>query len=189
MKYLLFITLFFTVLFNSLYACTLVTDDDLRFLRITYYSAVENEDDVETLGNYIVKKFGADKKNYPPIILAYVGGIEALKSKHSFWITSKYNHLVKSMEIFEKAVEKDPNNLEIRFMRFSILHYVPSIVGYGSEKKSDLTTVYNLLTNKQIKNIPADILTGMAQFLIDSNRLEPYQIEELKKVKTELARL
>jgi hypothetical protein len=186
MKTVLYLFVFITLLSNLLIANPDLTNEDLQYVRTTYYSAVENEDEIVTLNNYITKRFGNNKNNYPPIILAYVAGIEALKSKHAFWITTKYNYLVKSMEIFEKAVEKDPNNLEIRFMRFSILHYVPSIVGYGNEKNADLNTVYSLLVKKRSQNLPNDIIAGMIQFLIDSDRLEPNRVEELIKLKNDL---
>ncbi|HPN38117.1 MAG TPA: hypothetical protein PL041_06910 [Melioribacteraceae bacterium] len=189
MKTIFYILIIGMSLINAIFASSLVGYDDLQFLRTTYYSAVENEDDVDKLEKFIQKKYGMSQESYPPIVLAYIAGIEALKSKHSFWITTKYKYLVKSMDIFEKAVNKSPNDLEIRFMRFSILHYVPGIVGYSKEKESDLTMVYNLLIKQTTNDLPKDIRMGMAQFLIDSDRLENKQIEELNKLKIELAKL
>jgi len=164
-----------------------ITNNDLQFLRNTYYSAVENEEEIKKLNSFIVSKYGNNIETYPAIIIAYYAGIEALFSKHAFWITTKYKHLVKSMDLFEKAVSKESDNLEIRFMRFSILHYVPSIVGYGEERESDLNAVYNLLLNKQYLIVPKDIQIGMMKFLIDSDRLENEKVETLNKLINELA--
>ena len=181
MKYLFFVFFNIVVLSSYLHAYTPVSAEDLQFLRVTYYSAVENEDDVETLSNFIVKKFGSDRTKYPPIILAYVGGIEALKSKHAFWITTKYSLLIKSMEIFEKAVEKDPNNLEIRFMRFSILHYVPSLLGYGKEREEDANEIFKLLMKKDFSLVNKEIQIGIFEFMISSERIDNASIKILQK--------
>ncbi len=177
------IILFFTQNLNA----TAISNSDLQFLRTTYYSAVENENDIELLNSFIKSQFGNDINNYPALILAYIAGIEALNSKHSFWITTKYKYLVKSMELFNKAVEKDPDDLEIRFMRFSILHYVPGIVGYSNERESDLNTIYNLLIKRKQTSVPNDIQLGMVQFLIDSDRLDEKQTSELLKLKNNMA--
>lgn len=189
MKTFTFIFIFQLTLFTNLLANINITNNDLDFLRNTYYSAVENKDDIDKLYNFIVSKFGKSTKDYPPIIISYMAGIEALKSKHAFWITTKYDYFLKAMDLFEKAIALDPNNLEIRFMRFSVLHYVPSILGYSSERGEDLLTIYNLLSKKNYSSVPKDIQLGMVQFLLDSDRLSQKQFLELNKIKIELANL
>lgn len=77
----------------------------MEYLRTTYYEAVEKENKVEELENYLLSKY--DNKNIPPIITAYLGGVNALKSKHAFWITTKYSYFLDSMELFAEAIKKE----------------------------------------------------------------------------------
>jgi len=171
------------VMTNNAFASNNVYDTTEReFLRKTYYSAVENEEQIIKLKNYIEFKYTDNEKVYPPIILAYKAGIKALESKHTFWITTKYKYLVESMELFEKAVNKDPDNLEIRFMRFSILHYVPAIVGYSGERESDKNVIFDKLFEKDYSLVPKDIQAGMISFLTESDRLTDLQLTEINKL-------
>lgn len=152
----------------------------LSEIREIYYAGVEDDHYVDTLQTVIYENFGRDTDNYPVKILAYYAGLDALKSKHAFWPFSKMNYLSSSMDIFAKAIEKAPESLEIRFMRFSILHYVPGILGYGNEKEEDLKVIYNLLLSKNNIELDYDIQEGIAQFLIESGRLVDEQVQTLK---------
>ncbi|MDZ7766221.1 MAG: hypothetical protein U5K00_17670 [Melioribacteraceae bacterium] len=140
-------------------------------LRLTYYAGVENEEYIDSLQSILIKKFGEDTSKYSPIALAYQAGLNALKSKHAFWPFTKMTYLNESMDVFSEAVERDSTNLEIRFMRFSILYYVPGILGYNEEEESDMNAVYGLLLEKDFSKINFDLQEGMAQFLIRSELL------------------
>lgn len=151
----------------------------LEELRLTYYAGVEDEAYIDTLQSILSNKFGEDTSKYLPIALAYKAGIKALKSKHAFWPFTKMTYLNESMDIFDEALEKDSTNLEIRFMRFSILYYVPGILGYSEEEKNDLRIVYELLLEKDFSKINFEIQEGMAQFLIRSELLTFEQEQKL----------
>lgn len=140
-------------------------------LRLTYYAGVEDEEYIDSLQSILIKKFGEDTAKYSPIALAYQAGLNALKSKHAFWPFTKMTFLNESMDVFSEAVERDSTNLEIRFMRFSILYYVPGILGYNEEEESDMNAVYGLLLEKDFSKINFNLQEGMAQFLIRSELL------------------
>lgn len=50
---------------------------------------------------------------------------------------SKLNYFNKGKEILEKSINKDSENVELRFLRFTIQSKAPSILGYSSEIKND----------------------------------------------------
>ncbi len=165
-----------------------VSKDLIEKIRTTYYSGVENEDYVDSLQTLINTNFSENKKNYPTIVLAYSAGIEALKSKHAFWPFNKMSYLNSSMDLFAEALLQDPNNLEIRFMRFSILHYVPGILGYSKEREEDQKVIFNLLSQNTAQNIPFELKEGIISFLIDSGRLSDLEIKSLKNIKISLTK-
>lgn len=157
-----------------------VQESILTELRLKYYSAVEESDSVKALEQMVTELSKSNKLHSDEILTAYRGGIMALKAKHAFWPFSKLSYLNESMEILDSIISKVPDNLEIRFMRYSILHYVPDFLGWGDEKKADASKIYVLLMAKEYKGLPDELITGITQFMLDSDRLSPLQEAELE---------
>lgn len=158
-------------------------EDELKILeelRIKYYKAVEDEDYLYELENFIKKNI-SKKEKFILYEIAYTGGVEALKSKHAFWPIKKLNHLNESMKYLSKAIELEPENLEIRFMRFSILHYVPSFIGYSKERDDDAKMIFKLLMKKDYSLLNKDIQKGIIEFMISSERIELSSAKILEK--------
>lgn len=143
----------------------------LEKIRFVYYEAVENENKIEELEKIIVNNYSTDLTNYPSIILAYWGAVDALKAKHAFWPFTKLSLLNKSMELMGEALNKSPDDLEIRFMRFSILHFIPSILGYGEERDSDMEKITELIKDNNTGSLDPSMQKGIIEFLIESGRL------------------
>lgn len=154
-------------------------------LRKLYYKAVEDDKHISDLENFINFSLPQSEKFYFYRIL-YLGGLEAVKSKHAFWPLKKLNYLKASMKYLNQSIKIDSENLEARFMRFSILHYVPSFLGYGNEREEDAKEIFNLLINKKYDLINKEILIGIYEFMISSERLD---INSTKKLKYELSTL
>ena len=159
----------------------------INYVRQTFYEAVEDEDKTYSLEKFIITKFSSDQSKYDPVILAYFGAVEALKGKHAFNPFSKLNHVIRALDIIESAINKEPRSLEIRFVRFSILHHLPGILGYGSERDEDLSIICQLLKEQNYSEVSTELQQGIIQFMIDSERLDVNQTSELKKIAFSLA--
>lgn len=179
------------IFFIIIYTISLFASDDFKEvlpnsfieeLRVTYYNGVEDEKYIDSLQLLVKSYYSKNQNNIPTIILAYSAGIDALKSKHAFWPFTKMSYLNSSMDLFKEVVNKDPNNLEIRFMRYSILHYVPGILGYSAELKEDQKVILSLLSRNEFQNVSDDLRNGIINFMIDSGRLTTAQISSLKLV-------
>ncbi len=140
-------------------------------LRTTFYKAVEDEDQVDVLLEQIQIRFSENLAIYPPIVLAYYGAAETLIAKHSYNPYKKWKYLKDGLEKIEKAINKSPNSLEIRFIRFSILHYIPSFLGYSKEREEDLSIIYHLLLKRDYSEVNFSVQNGIKNFLLDSERL------------------
>ncbi|MDQ7817766.1 MAG: hypothetical protein RDU14_12140 [Melioribacteraceae bacterium] len=149
--------------------------DVLEFIRTNYYASVENEDLVEEIEKFIVRNFSSDKEKYPNLILAYIAALQSVKSKHAFWPFTKLEYFNQSMELFKNVISKEPNSLEIRFLRFAILHHVPGFLGHATERQEDANIIVRLLLLKDYSSISEDIQQGIAEFLIKSKRLLLFQ--------------
>jgi hypothetical protein len=159
----------------------------INYVRHTFYEAVEDENKTYALEKFIISKFSTDQSKYDPVILAYFGAVEALKGKHAFNPFSKLNHVIKALDIIEIAINREPMSLEIRFVRFSILHHLPGILGYNSEREEDLNIICRLLQEKNYSEVSTELQQGIIQFMIDSERLDDKQANELKKIAISLA--
>lgn len=151
----------------------------LNELRLTYYKAVEEEDSIPELEEFIAKNYTAISEINKALAFAYTAGIDAVKSKHAFWPLTKLNYLEKSLETLASAVKIEPDNLEVRFMRFSILHYVPGFLGYSNERNEDAKVIYKELLKKNYSILDKKIQKGIYEFLVDSERLSEKESELL----------
>lgn len=184
MKFTALIILLFSL---NIFANGNIDSLTLEKIRTTFYAAVEDEDKLYELEELIHTKFNNNSKSRSGIILAYIGGIEALKAKHAFNPVSKLSYLLDALDILEESIKIDPDKLEIRFMRFSILHHVPGILGYGSERDADKNSIVSLLKQKNYDDLSYDIQKGILTFMLESERLNPSQQTDLEKLLTSMA--
>ncbi len=156
-----------------------INPEVLETIRLNYYASVEDEDFVEETEKLITKHFSANSDNYPNLILAYIAAFESVKSKHAFWPFTKLKYFNSSMEMFEKVIANDPDNLEIRFLRYAILEHIPSFLGHSKERNDDAQIIYKELLKNDYSSIKPDIQKGIAVFLLRSQRLNKEQENKL----------
>lgn len=178
-KFLIILLLFIS---NTYFATCQNDTLSLSNIRKLFYQSVESESKLDILKQSIKLFFGEKKDNYPPIGLAYYGASLTLEAKHSYNPISKINRLKEGLNFLDKSVKSDNNNLEIRFLRFSVLHHLPDILGYGKEKREDADTIYKLLINQDFSNLSYDLQRGIANFLINSKRISKEQITKLNLI-------
>lgn len=68
---------------------------------------------------------------------------------------TKLNYFNKGKEILEKAIKEDTENVELRYLRFTIQSKAPGILGYSSNLKSDkefLLKKIKTITDVTLKN-------------------------------------
>ncbi len=153
---------------------------EVEYIRSTFYEAIEEEKKLDELVEYLSLPDLEKRIAEEPILMAYFGMAEALKSKHAFWPFSKFSYFLDSMDILEVAVRMDPDNLEIRFLRFSVLHHVPGILGYSEEMEDDLKRILLLLEENDFREDEYDLINNVKDFLIYSERLTEEQLSKIR---------
>lgn len=156
--------------------------ETINQIRKLFYEAVESEDKLEELENFFSKSFSEKALIYHPALLAYTGAIDALKAKHAFNPFTKFSRVLSSLSTLERAVNREPNNLEIRFIRFSILHNLPAFLGYGKERNDDIMVIVSQLANKDYIKYDPKLQKNVIEFMLDSERLNASQTVQLKKL-------
>ncbi|HEX8546647.1 MAG TPA: hypothetical protein VF691_06765 [Cytophagaceae bacterium] len=152
---------------------------NLSELRTRYKKAVEDEDEADALFK-IVSSNESDA-----VFLAYKAGLESIKAKHAFNPAKKISHVSTSMKTFEKAVAKDPENIEIRYLRFVIQYHVPSFMGYSKNLDEDKSVIVKNFDKAEQYKIDLKYLQEIAGFMIYSKKLteaETIKIKALAKL-------
>lgn len=76
-------------------------------------------------------------KNNSATHLAYLGGLQTIWANHVFSPISKLNTFKEGKKNIEQAIKKEPDNVELRFIRLSVKKNAPSFLRYKSNIKED----------------------------------------------------
>jgi len=96
------------------------------------------------------------------LFMGYKACATMLMAKHVFNPFSKLSHFKRGREMLEKAIQFDRNNIELRFLRYTIQTNVPSFLNYSQSKDLDrlfLVNSLNKLNDQKLKKIIAAYLT------------------------------
>ncbi|WP_316830873.1 hypothetical protein [Pedobacter aquatilis] len=119
--------------------------------------------------------------NKTALITAYCGTLEALKAKHSWNPYNKIKYVKVSLRTMQKAIDMDKENMEIRFMRFSIEHYTPGFLGFSKDLPVDRKEIIKHYENRNFGLADEELIKNVARFMIDSKRCTSEEIKILKK--------
>lgn len=87
-------------------------------------------------------------------LIAYKGAGITLKSRLSKKIKDKRAFFIKGVNFIELAIDKEPDNIELRFIRLGIQENTPKLLKYKTkiaEDKSFILANYNTIRSKSLK--------------------------------------
>lgn len=140
---------------------------------------VKAVDDVKLTESLLVKLNKLSNKS--ALVTAYIGTLEALKAKHAWNPYNKIKYVKVSMQTMQQAINMDKDNMEIRFMRFSIQHYTPSFLGFSKELALDRKEIVKHYQNGSFGVADQTLVKNVAKFMVESNRCTPDEVKILKK--------
>jgi len=156
-------------------------DHILSFVRHAFYNSIENSDSADILIKYFSEGSGSGLRNRYPVLKAFSGATETLLAKHSYNPYVKLKYLQKGLAQITEALESEPDNIEIRFLRYTILYHLPSFLGYSEEQKADAGAILRLLLNKQTDHISDKLVKGILDFMIESSDVSGKKKTELRR--------
>ena len=119
-------------------------DLDVNHLREEYYKCVSDAERTNALHERLVSL-----KSDKAVVVGFIGALEALKAKHAWNPYRKMEYLAKASSTLEKAIATDPNNIEIRFLRYTVEYFVPSFLGYSKHINEDKAVIIqNIIQRK-----------------------------------------
>ena len=150
------------------------TEPDLKALRQQMLVALNSSATTDSLYNSLGKL-----RVKSPVVLGYMGGLDALKAKHAWNPYSKIRFLSASENVLQQAINADPHNIEIRFVRFSIEYHLPGFLGMAKNLADDRDEMIRQLTNKNYGTADKKLTLNLIKFLIDSKKCSARQTEAL----------
>ncbi|MFC0515338.1 hypothetical protein ACFFGT_14050 [Mucilaginibacter angelicae] len=156
-------------------------EPNLKMLRKQMVMAIDKSKTTDSLYSSL-----DNIKDKSGIVNGFIGALLALKAKHAWNPYSKIKYINRSEKVFKQAVAADPHNIEIRFMRFSIEHNVPSILGFNKDLVADSEDIIAQLDKKNYGSADKELTIAIIKFLIHSKRCTPAQNQVLNKHLTEL---
>jgi len=164
----------FIITFNAGYAQ--LSSKEIAVLKIKMVKAVENSKLTDSLFTRLNKL-----SNKTALVTGYTGTLEALKAKHSWNPYTKVKFVGRSLKTMKKAIDMDKQNMEIRFMRFSIEHFTPSFLGFSKDLNVDRKEIVKHFQNDNFGGTDKELVKNVAKFMIDSKRCTAEEIKILQK--------
>lgn len=166
------VALFFT---TSAFKADDTNEPNLHRIRKLLVTALESKKTTDSLYSHL-----SGIKDRSALLNAYMGTLEALKAKHAWNPYYKIKYLNDSEKTFKGAVNADPHNIEIRFMRFSIEHNVPKFLGINKNLIADREEMIKQIDRKYYSSADKTLVKTIINFLLESKRCTPAENENLK---------
>lgn len=135
---------------------TSFNNPEMNEVRTNYKVAVQDKNVCKKM----IEKLEQSKEK-STVYLAYLGGYQTIWANHVFNPMSKLATFKKGKKNIELAISKEPENVESRYIRFSVQKNSPSFLGYNNNLKEDKDF---LVKNK--KNINSDLLQKNIETLL-----------------------
>lgn len=169
--------LLFLLLLGSIQICKAqLSPKEISVLKTDLIRAVESSKLTDSLYNNLTRL-----SNKNALITAYLGTLEALKAKHSWNPYNKIKYVKVSLKTMQKAINMDKENMEIRFMRFSIEHFTPGFLGFSKDLAVDRKEIIKHYQNRNFGVADEELIKNVAKFMIESKRCTAGEIKILKK--------
>ncbi len=117
------------------------------------------------------------------VMTAYYGASSAAAPQCILNPASKISYFRRGKQLLAKAVEQQPENFEIRFLRFATQTMTPDFLGYNQHIAEDKAFLLkNLSKGRQLQE-NKKIFDIMLKFMLDSKYLTPAEKRSISMLK------
>ena len=130
----------------------------------------------------IFYKLLADYKDRDGLVLAYKGASEAIRARDASMF-NKLTYVQDAAKTFEQAVSIDPQNPEIRFLRFSVESNLPAFLGLSKHVDEDKEMLLSAALSHPKSGLDAEAFRTVRDFLVQRGHVSEGDAQKLNKVK------
>ena len=127
-------------------------------------------------------KLLADYKDRDGLVLAYKGAAEAIRARDASMF-NKLSYVQDAAKTFEQAVSIDPQNPEIRFLRFSVESNLPPFLGLSKHVDEDKQMLLSAALSHPKSGLDAEAFRTVRSFLVGRGHVSESDAQRLSKVK------
>lgn len=121
------------------------TEPEILEIRNLFEASANNKASADQL----LKLLSGTTQSASPLLICYQGATEMMLAKYAFNPINKLKKFTKGKSLIEEAVKKEPQHLEIRFLRFAIQTNLPAFLNYNDDIQMDKKYLLdNLKTTK-----------------------------------------
>ncbi|MBH8559838.1 hypothetical protein I7X13_17390 [Hymenobacter sp. BT442] len=127
-------------------------------------------------------KLLADYQDRDALVLGYKAASEAIRARDASMF-NKLTYVQDAAKTFEQAVGLDPQNPEIRFLRFSVESNLPAFLGLSKHVEEDKEMLLNAALNHPGTGLDAEAFRTVRGFLVGRGHVSEEEAQRLSKVK------
>lgn len=147
-------------------------------LRKIYYQAANEKQVYEQLAQHLANYKGNDV-----LIQGFQAGIEGVGAKYASGLYSKIKHVRNSAQAFEKVISKDPQNPEVRFLRYTIEYHIPRYLLMSGNLQEDKKIILNSLLTYPRSGVDAEAFKIMRDYFLRDNHSTADEKKQLRNLK------
>ncbi len=139
----------------------LFTKLDVADVRLEYKKAAQSKEKTMALFSQLENI----SKHDEIVLVAYKGAVTTLKSRYQNGFKNKKTTFKEGVSLINFAIEKQPNNIEIRFVRMSVQQNVPKFLGYNFNLEEDKKFIFSRLD--KVKS--PELQSYIKEYILHSN--------------------
>ena len=116
-----------------------------------------------------------------PLILAYKGATRAVMAQYALSPASKLEYVREGSGWLDDAVIQDPNDMEIRYLRYTVERSMPAFLPYRTHLAQDSQRLTAALISGK-HGLTPEIADLVIRFLLKNAELEPAQRKKLESL-------
>jgi hypothetical protein len=172
----LLIKLFFVL--NSL---QITSNPEIIAIRQQYEVADKNKENYDKL----ISILGVSKKLNPSTRLGYEGACEMIAAEHAINPLTKLKYFNSGKKVLETAILNDKDNIELRYLRYTLQEHSPSLLAYHGNMREDKIFLIQSISEK-LKQSDNDLLERIAKNFLKSDFLT---LDEKAKLKLTMGQI
>ncbi|MEL6251899.1 MAG: hypothetical protein AAFR87_07805 [Bacteroidota bacterium] len=147
----------------------------LDLVRQLYKEATADLEELEDLWENV-----KDYQKDAGVLFAYKAAAKALQAKDSWIPHKKWSYIKEAMAMFREAIETEPENIEMRFLRFTVQHNTPEFLDLSEELEEDIECIRAQIHRFAEFKLQDAHISFMLEFLEESKRISEEVLEQIK---------
>ncbi len=164
------------VILLLLWASAQAMSQPLAEIRKSFHKALLDPTHAEENYEYI-----SVSENNDPTAIAYKAAGEALMAQAHWNPISKLSYIRRYGQLMKEAIAGDPENLEIRFLRFAVEYQLPRFLMMSDHVMEDRDFIVNHMEDVHRLSVDPVFVRYISWFMNSTGLLEPEQLTMMEK--------